>query len=57
MEIDLFDFIGHSRRLTKQALGKHAGYPDSGGSACWIHVVLHCIGSKASIAIVKRRMG
>jgi len=42
MEIDLLDFIEQCRHLAKQALGKHAGEPASGGFARWIHVVLHC---------------
>jgi len=43
MEIDLLDFVEQCRRLAKQALGKHAGEPASGGFARWVHVVLHCI--------------
>ena len=42
MEIDLLDFIEKCRHLAKQALGKHAGEPASGGFARWKHVVLHC---------------
>lgn len=42
MELDIFDFIEQCRHLAEQALGKHAGEPASGGSARWIHVVLHC---------------
>jgi IS5 family transposase len=42
MEIDLLDFIEQCRHLAKQALGKHAGEPASGGFARWKHVVLHC---------------
>ena len=42
MEIDLLDFVKQCRRLAKQALGKHAGEPASGGFARWVHVVLHC---------------
>jgi len=42
MEIDLLDFVQKSKRLAKQALGKHAGEPASGGFARWVHVVLHC---------------
>ncbi|TMT81729.1 IS5 family transposase [Haloterrigena sp. H1] len=42
MEIDLLDFIEQCRDLAKQALGKHAGEPASGGFARWVHVVLHC---------------
>ncbi len=42
MEIDILDFIEQCRDLAKQALGKHAGEPASGGFARWIHVVLHC---------------
>ena len=43
MEIDLLDFVEQCRHLAKQALGKHAGEPASGGFARWVHVVLHCI--------------
>ena len=42
MEIDLLDFVEQCRHLAKQALGKHAGEPASGGFARWVHVVLHC---------------
>jgi len=42
MEVDLLDFVEQCRRLLKQALGKHAGEPASGGFARWKHVVLHC---------------
>jgi IS5 family transposase len=42
MEIDLLDFVENCRDLAKQALGKHAGEPASGGFARWKHVVLHC---------------
>ncbi|MDB9281605.1 IS5/IS1182 family transposase, partial [Halorubrum ezzemoulense] len=43
MEVDLLDFVERCRRLVKQALGKHAGEPASGGFARWKHVVLHCL--------------
>ncbi|ELY62735.1 ISH9-type transposase [Natronococcus jeotgali DSM 18795] len=42
MEVDLLDFVQECKRLAKQALGRHAGEPTSGGFARWIHVVLHC---------------
>jgi len=42
MEVDLLDFVEQCRHLVKQALGKHAGEPASGGFARWKHVVLHC---------------
>ena len=42
MEIDLLDFVEQCRQLVKQALGKHASEPDSGGFAGRKHVVLHC---------------
>src|SRR6056297_2472316 len=42
MDIDLLDFVEQCRNLAKQALGKHAGEPASGGFARWVHVVLHC---------------
>ncbi|ELZ26368.1 ISH9-type transposase [Natrinema limicola JCM 13563] len=57
MEIDLLDFVEQCRDLAKQALGKHAGEPASGGSARWVHVVIHCSGSKKATATVKRRIG
>ena len=43
MEIDFLKSVEQCRRLAKQALGKHAGEPASGGFARWVHVVLHCI--------------
>lgn len=43
MEVDLLDFVEQCRHLVKQALGKHAGEPASGGFARWKHVVLHCL--------------
>jgi len=43
MEIALLDFVSECKRLTKQALGKHAGEPAAGGFARWKHVVLHCL--------------
>ncbi len=42
MEVGLLDFVKQCRHLAKQALGKHAGEPASGGFARWVHVVLHC---------------
>jgi len=42
MEVDLLDFVQECKRLAKQALGKHAGEPATGGFARWVHVVLHC---------------
>ena len=44
MEIDILDFVEECRHLAKQALGKHAGEPASGGFARWkhVHVVIHC---------------
>ncbi|EMA07272.1 IS5 family transposase [Haloarcula marismortui] len=43
MEVDLLDFVEQCQHLVKQALGKHAGEPASGGFARWKHVVLHCL--------------
>jgi hypothetical protein len=43
MEVSLLDFVQECRHLAKQALGKHAGEPASGGFARWKHVVLQCI--------------
>jgi hypothetical protein len=42
MEVDILDFVEECRHLAKQALGKHAGEPASGGFARWKHVVIHC---------------
>jgi IS5 family transposase len=42
MEIDILDFVEECRHLAKQALGKHAGEPASGGFARWKHVAIHC---------------
>ena len=42
MEVDLLEFIEQCRHPAKQALGKHAGEPASGGFARWKHVDLHC---------------
>ena len=42
MEVDLLDFVERCRHLAKQALGKHAGEPASGGFARWVHIALHC---------------
>jgi IS5 family transposase len=43
MEVDLLDFVQECKRLAKQALGKHAGKPESGGLARATHIVAHCI--------------
>jgi IS5 family transposase len=43
MEVSLLGFVQECRHLAKQALGKRAGEPASGGFARWKHVVLHCI--------------
>jgi len=43
MEVELLDFVRECKQLAKQALGKHAGEPASGGFTRWKHVVLHCI--------------
>jgi len=40
---DLLDFVHNVRQLAKQALGKHAGEPESGGLPHWVHVAIHCI--------------
>lgn len=42
VEVDLLDFVSECKRLAKQALGKHASEPATGGFARWKHVVLHC---------------
>ena len=41
VEVDLLDFVETFKRLAKQALGKHAGEPATGGFARWQHVVIH----------------
>ena len=43
IEVDLLDFVEWFKRLAKQALGKHAGEPATGGFARWKHVVIHGI--------------
>ena len=43
MDVVLLDFVQQCRQLAKQALGKRAGEPASGGFARWKLVVLHCI--------------
>ena len=42
VEVDLLDFVEKCKRLSKQALGKRAGEPATGGFARWKHVVIHC---------------
>jgi hypothetical protein len=42
MEVDFLEFVEQCRHIAKQALGKHASEPASGGFARWAHVVLHC---------------
>ena len=41
-EVDLLDFVQPCKRVAKQALGKHAGEPATGGFARWVHLVIHC---------------
>ena len=53
----MLDFIEQCRDLAKQALGKHAGEPASGGFARWFTSLSTGFGSKTIIAIVKRRIG
>ena len=43
MEIDILDFIEQCRDLAKQALGKHAGEPASGGFAEWAMLTVHAL--------------
>jgi len=58
MEVDLLDFVEQCRRLVKQALGKHAGEPASGGFARWKHTLCYTVfGSKTATATEKRRIG
>ena len=43
MSVDLLGFVTRCKRITKQALGRHAGEPASGGFARWVHVTIHCL--------------
>jgi len=43
MAVALLDLIEKALRVAKQALGKRAGKPDSGGLAREAHIVAHCI--------------
>lgn len=43
MSVDLLDLVKEVKRLGKQALGKRAGEPASGGYARITHLVLNCI--------------
>jgi hypothetical protein len=55
MEIDILDSIDQCRDLAKQALGKHAGEPDSGGFAAGSTSFSTPFGSKTATTTVKRR--
>lgn len=41
VEVDLLDFFEWLKRLAKQALGKDAGEPATGGFSRWKHLVIH----------------
>ena len=56
MEIDIPGFIEQCRDIAKQALGKHAGEPASGGFARWSTSFCTVFGSKTATATVKRRI-
>ena len=43
MAVVLLDLVEKALRVAKQALGKHAGKPKSGGLARATHIVAHCI--------------
>ncbi|WP_302082906.1 transposase [Salinibaculum rarum] len=43
MGVALLDLVETALRVAKQALGKRAGKPDSGGLAREAHIVAHCI--------------
>jgi len=43
MAIDLLDFVQNALHAAKQALGKRAGKPESGGLPRETHIVVHCI--------------
>ncbi len=43
MAIDFFDFVHSVRQFAEQALGKHAGKPESGGPTRWVHVAIHSV--------------
>ena len=46
MAIALLDFIKNVLYVAKQALGNHAGKPESGGLPCEAHIVAHCLQKK-----------
>jgi len=48
MGVALLDLVEKSLRVAKQALGKQAGKPDSGGLARETHIVAHCIRKEES---------
>ena len=54
-EVDLLDFVRTCKRVAKQALGKHADEPATGGFARWVHLVTHVIESKTSTATGRQR--
>lgn len=43
MTIDLLDFARKVKHIAKQALGKKATKPKSGGLPRWTHIAVHCI--------------
>lgn len=43
MSVALLDLVANALRAAKQALGTHAGKPDSGGLPREAHIVAHCI--------------
>ena len=43
MSVALLDLVEKTLRVAKQALGKHAGKPDSGGLPREAHIVAHCL--------------
>jgi hypothetical protein len=43
MEGALLDLVETALRVAKQALGKRAGKPESGGPAREAHIVAHCV--------------
>jgi len=57
MEVNLLDFVDSVDTCSKQALGKHAGEPASGGFARWCTSFCTVSGSKTATATVKRQIG
>ena len=51
------DFVTRCKRVAKQALGRHAGEPASGGFVRWVHVTIHCLRMKKNTPIGRLQTG